>query len=428
MTTGTLADLIIRELPTRGLSNPPRMSSQPLPPVFIRRTDGKTFKIMKSQEIGQITSELENKLGLFASRISIAPGGDLFIRPSTLDQQQDLLKTTEVLDGIKISCSLPRSHGTSKVVIHGVPLGDTDEEILKDLGSDYQINYVRRITRGTERTPTPTVILEFKTERPPTNIVFNYMHFKCHPYVPHPMRCTNCNRFGHTKNVCKDKQRCKECSLCHAEGETCDKPRCINCKGEHPSDSVTCPIFAKLKQTSKIAIDKGISLHEARTLLSYSEVLKKNEHTQPRPDTEIEILKSQVTAMQTEIRGLKTELGKIKNLERTVASLEKSIEISQQSQDRLEKKFDIMSHKLEQFIIRLGINIDSTEPTRSSDSESEMEEEPIDETPVLTRSIIPVRTQPATSHIQARRTYASSQSTGPIPKKQKSNSSTNNKK
>ncbi|KZS15313.1 Uncharacterized protein APZ42_019149 [Daphnia magna] len=93
--------------------------------------------------------------------------------------------------------------------------------------------------------------------------------------------------------------------------------------------------------------------------------------------------------MQTEIRGLKTELGKIKNLERTVASLEKSIEISQQSQDRLEKKFDIMSHKLEQFIIRLGINIDSTEPTRSSDSESEMEEEPIDETPVLTRSIIP---------------------------------------
>lgn len=147
MTTGTLADLIIRELPNRGFSNPPRMSSQPLPPVFIRRTDGKTFKIMKSQEIGQITSELENKLGLFASRISIAPGGDLFIRPSTLDQQQDLLKTTEVLDGIKISCSLPRSHGTSKVVIHGVPLGDTDEEILKDLGSDYQINYVRRITR-----------------------------------------------------------------------------------------------------------------------------------------------------------------------------------------------------------------------------------------------------------------------------------------
>lgn len=212
---------------------------------------------------------------------------------------------------------------------------------MKDLERNYPINYVRRITREVERTPTLTVILEFKAEWPPADIALNYMYFKCHPYIPHPMRCTNCNRFGHTKNVCKDTQRCKECTLSHAEGETCAKPRCMNCKGEHPSDSAICPIFAKLKQTSKMAIDKGVSLHEARRLLTYSEVLKRSEHTQPRPDTEIEILKSQITAMQTEIKGLKTELGKIRNLERSVLIIEKSVEISQQSQDRLKKNSTI---------------------------------------------------------------------------------------
>lgn len=136
-----------------------------------------------------------------------------------------------------------------------------------------------------------------------------------------------------------------------------------------------------------------------------------------------------MTAMQTEIRGLKTELGKIKNLESTVAIIEKSIEISQQSQDRLEKKFDKMNYKLELVITRLGINIDSMEPTRRNDSESEMEEESADETPELAKgTTIPEKVQSTTSHIQARRTYASSQSTGLIPKKQKGNSSAINKK
>lgn len=64
----------------------------------------------------------------------------------SLQQQQSLLKTTSALNGIEVTCSLPRSHGTSKVVIHGVPLGDTDEEIKKELEKKYEISYVRRIT------------------------------------------------------------------------------------------------------------------------------------------------------------------------------------------------------------------------------------------------------------------------------------------
>ncbi len=114
-------------------------------PIFIKHDDGKSFKEMKSIEISHIVQELESNLGKFEKDgVTIASGGDFFIRPITEDQQQNLLHVNFVLGGkIMVTRSLPKSASGSRVTIHQVPTGDTEEEIflaLQDRG--YQIKSV----------------------------------------------------------------------------------------------------------------------------------------------------------------------------------------------------------------------------------------------------------------------------------------------
>lgn len=55
---------------------------------------------MKTVEITQIIQELESELGLFdKGGVTLATGGDLFIRPTTKEQQMKLLKVNHVLNG-----------------------------------------------------------------------------------------------------------------------------------------------------------------------------------------------------------------------------------------------------------------------------------------------------------------------------------------
>ena len=116
-------------------------------PIFIKRDDGKSFKEMKSIEISHIVQDLESNPGKFEKYgVTIASGGDFFIRPITEDRQQKLLQEKFVLGGkIMVTCSLPKSASGSRVTIHQVPTGNPEEDIfqaLQDRG--YQIKSVFR--------------------------------------------------------------------------------------------------------------------------------------------------------------------------------------------------------------------------------------------------------------------------------------------
>ncbi len=42
----------------------------------------------------------------------------------------------------------------------------------------------------------------------PKEVTLGYMTYNVREYVPKPMRCYNCQRFGHTASTCKGKRRC----------------------------------------------------------------------------------------------------------------------------------------------------------------------------------------------------------------------------
>jgi hypothetical protein len=87
-------------------------------PVFIKRSDGVSFKSMKSSEVADILRELEQKFGSFEKgKVTIAAGGDLLIRPANSKQQENLLDTSRVLkDIIEVITSLPNSVTKQRII------------------------------------------------------------------------------------------------------------------------------------------------------------------------------------------------------------------------------------------------------------------------------------------------------------------------
>ncbi|KAI9553709.1 hypothetical protein GHT06_021639 [Daphnia sinensis] len=283
----------------------------------MKRDDGISFKQMKTLEITQIIQELESELGLFdKGGVTLAPGGDLFIRPTTKEQQVKLLKVNYALNGtIMVTCTQPRSANNSRVTIHQVPTGDTDDEIYQTLKHHgYRVNSVYRfkIDRGSGKIPTTTVAIEFEGSAP-KEILLNGISFSPRPYIPGPprLRCTNCGGK-------------------HEDMPNCTAPsRCINCEGNHPASSPSCPQFLRMKiatrtQQSDIT-EKGITHYSHQSShLTYSQVLRGNASSSAI-DPETEIINGKIEAIQTELKQIRAELYKVKALEGKVANMDLTV-------------------------------------------------------------------------------------------------------
>ena len=69
-----------------------------------------------------------------------------------------------------------------------------------------------------------------------------YLKVKVALFVPNPMRCFNCKKFGHTSQRCKVAAKCTGCGKDKHDGQ-CEGPKlCSNCNGPHASSAKDCPV------------------------------------------------------------------------------------------------------------------------------------------------------------------------------------------
>ena len=119
------------------------------------------------------------------------------------------------------------------------------------------------------------------------------------PYIPNPLRCFQCQSYGHGKDRCRQDAVCARCgSNEHSDDRTCNLPEyCVNCKGSHPTYSRNCPKFKIEKEVVRIKFTQKITFPEARKLVESKEPTYANILTKQR-----ESKKSYVTT------GTQTEL------------------------------------------------------------------------------------------------------------------------
>jgi hypothetical protein len=91
-----------------------------------------------------------------------------------------------------------------------------------------------------------------------------YRRYKVKAYLPNPMWCYRCQKFGHTQTRCTSDIVCPKCGVKDQGDTICPWPiQCINCSGAHSSNSLDCPIDLQETAIQKILVEECSSFPEA---------------------------------------------------------------------------------------------------------------------------------------------------------------------
>ncbi|GBN45620.1 hypothetical protein AVEN_250972-1 [Araneus ventricosus] len=197
--------------------------------------------------------------------------GQLLIELMNTKQSENLLKLQKIGD-IQIKVAPHHSLNHSKGVISESEFQrDLEDDILECL-KDHKVIAVRRIAikRNYQNFPTKHVILTFNTPVLPKSVKIAYMNCPVRHFIPNPLRCFKCQRFGHTITACRGKQICARCSLPDHDSNNCTSttPKCYNCNGDHPAFFRSCPRYKQEKEILTVKITKNISFQEARKIIN----------------------------------------------------------------------------------------------------------------------------------------------------------------
>lgn len=191
--------------------------------------------------------------------------GQILIECSKKSHADNLLHCNS-LGGVPVR-ALPHPHLNScKGVICTRDLHDMEEDDIVTELKDQGVTHVKRITikRDDKIIKTGTYILTFKLHDLPGKLLIGYLSVQVDKYIPNPLRCFSCQKFGHGSASCKNKPVCCTCGEDGHEPICTRPPKCCNCQGNHPASSKVCPVWIKEKEIQRIRVTKKISYPQAR--------------------------------------------------------------------------------------------------------------------------------------------------------------------
>lgn len=186
--------------------------------------------------------------------------------------QADNLLSANTFAAIDIKSFPHSSLNSCKGVIRTRDLEDMEESEIAEELAPQDVTNVRRITlwRNDMIVKTNTYIVTFNKPFPPAKLMIGYQRLDVDLYIPNPIRCFKCQKFGHGSSTCKSTMICCTCGEEGHDLPCLKSPKCRNCGGPHTSSDKTCPTWMKEKEIQKTKITKRVSYPEARKLVNES--------------------------------------------------------------------------------------------------------------------------------------------------------------
>ena len=158
-----------------------------------------------------------------------------------------------------------RSLNSSKGVVRNWELARTDpDEIKVNIPSIVDVQRIA-VKRNNIEIKTNTLILTFNTPKIPESLKVCYLNIPASQFVPNPLRCYRCQKFGHVMSKCKHSETCARCSETGHKDESCKKAfKCVNCGECHAAYNKKCSVYKKEYDIQSIRVSRNISLFEAR--------------------------------------------------------------------------------------------------------------------------------------------------------------------
>ena len=253
------------------------------------------FIVLESLDEKQLTKlnpiVIEKTISGIVKPISVKKlnNGTLLIEVDKKTYADNLLKM-KTFAGLKIKAFPHLSLNSSKGVVRSSELSLCTLDEIKTYLKPQGVSDVKRISikRNDEIINTNTYIFTFNKSQLPKEIKVGYSLIKINPYIPNPLRCYNCQKFGHHETKCIKSAVCKKCGESGSDHIelTCSNPiKCANCQSDHPADSRNCLVWKREKEINTIKYTRNISFPEARKIVqsqnqfptkSYSQVTKSN--------------------------------------------------------------------------------------------------------------------------------------------------------
>lgn len=191
--------------------------------------------------------------------------GNLLVVCQDRDQRMGLMKL-KALMGKSVKAQDWEERDKIMVVISGVSTNLSEDDVKNNV-KGVRINKVKRLPilwNGTKG-PSLSVLLILDEVKMPERIMIGYVSYLMRPYIPPPIRCFKCQRYGHIASACKSKTRCAKCGGEHEYGK-CEKGtkiKCCNCGGEHSAAYKGCEMHKRAVQVQNVKVKESITYAEA---------------------------------------------------------------------------------------------------------------------------------------------------------------------
>ena len=280
----------INEFPALQPTKRPRLNVEKL------QTCQEVYIVAKSLDDGKKLTDLsifgvQKRLEMitkYIKKVSPQRNGELLILTST-KAAAGALKKAKTLGGLcPIECVEHPFLNSSRAKIYCPAIMNLEEtEITEGLKSEGVVG-TRKIKKWKDGilTNTPLIILTFDSPVIPEEIKVGYLNLKTELYIPNPLRCTMCQRFGHGKKRCAEMKELPKCGLCaeilappdNIHQQCKNPPKCVNCGENHGSFSRECSIFKAEAEITKIKTVDRCSYRIARQ--KYAEMTRNQRTTQ----------------------------------------------------------------------------------------------------------------------------------------------------
>ena len=194
----------------------------------------------------------------------------LLIEVSKKAHAENLLRAQTFHD-LKVRVYPHTSLNSSKGVIRCPELGNCSEEEILEGTRSQGVTAIKRfkVKRNGELKNTNTFVFTFNTSVLPKTIKVAYFRVNVEVYIPNPLRCHHCQKYGHHEDGCSRDPICSRCGRVaeRPEGRCRDELHCVNCGEEHGADSEECRVWRKEGEILRLGFARSVSFVEARRLV-----------------------------------------------------------------------------------------------------------------------------------------------------------------
>lgn len=246
---------------------------------------------LNNVSLSALTCGLKKSVGE-VEMAKILRDGRLLIKCKDIGQRDKAMRVQSICNKSVSEARLFGEGRRARGVISGIPLGEKLEDLKKNIKGGTVVEVKRlKMNKNGEKVDSTSVLLEFQEEKLPPRVMIGFMSFSVREFIPPPVRCYKCQRYGHIAKVCKGKQRCGKCAGNHEYGQCGDNVvrKCCNCGGDHTAAYGGCPIRKKAVEVQQVRVEHNLTYAEAVQVSNREKKESHVSHVQERDKDVVEL-------------------------------------------------------------------------------------------------------------------------------------------